>query len=63
MLEVSKVHTGLSIQRNVTHVKGVESNSIILSGTDLGGPVAQAPLTLGFEAPKLSIFGPYLFFP
>ena len=24
-----------------------------------GGP----PLTLGFEAPKLSIFGPYLIFP
>ena len=29
-----------------------------------GGPGAQAsPLTQGFEAPKLSIFGPYLIFP
>ena len=28
MLEVSKVHTGPSIQSNVTHVKGVESSSI-----------------------------------
>ena len=28
MLEVSKVHTGLSIQSNVTHVKGAESTSI-----------------------------------
>ena len=29
-----------------------------------GGPGARAPpLTLGFEAPKLSIFGPYLIFP
>ena len=28
MSEVSKVHTGPSIQSNVTHVKGVESNSI-----------------------------------
>ena len=26
-----------------------------------GGP--GPPLTLGFEAPKLSIFGPYLIFP
>ena len=24
---------------------------------------AQAPLTQGFEAPKLSIFGPYFIFP
>ena len=24
---------------------------------------AQSPLTLGFEAPKLTIFGPYLIFP
>ena len=28
MLEVSKVHTGLSIQSNVTHVEGVASSSI-----------------------------------
>ena len=28
MSEVSKVHTGLSIQSYVTHVKGVESSSI-----------------------------------
>ena len=28
MSEVSKVHTGLSIQSNVTPVKGVESSSI-----------------------------------
>ena len=28
MSEVSKVHRELSIQSNVTHVKGVESNSI-----------------------------------
>ena len=28
MSEVSKVHTGLSIQRYVTHVEGVESSSI-----------------------------------
>ena len=28
MLEVSKVHTGPSIQSNVTHVKGVKSSSI-----------------------------------
>ena len=29
-----------------------------------GGPGARAPsLTLGFEAPKLSIFGAYLIFP
>ena len=30
-----------------------------VSGADPGGP----PLILGFEAPKLSIFGPYLIFP
>ena len=28
MSEVSKVHTGPSIQSNVTHVKGVERSSI-----------------------------------
>ena len=28
MSEVSKVHTGPSIQSTVTHVKGVESSSI-----------------------------------
>ena len=28
MSEVSKVHTGLSIQNYVTHVKGVKSSSI-----------------------------------
>ena len=32
MLEVSKVHTGLSIQSYVTHVKGVESSSIYTIG-------------------------------
>ena len=31
----------------------------LFSGADPGGP----PLTLGFEAPKFSIFGPYLIFP
>ena len=37
----------------------------MFAGADPGGaPGAQAPpLTLGFEAPKLSIFGPYLIFP
>ena len=37
----------------------------ISAGADPGGaPGARAPpLTLGFEAPKLSIFGPYLIFP
>ena len=36
-----------------------------MSGADPGGaPGARPPpLTLGFEAPKLSIFGPYLIFP
>ena len=29
MLEVSEVHTGPSIQSNVTHVKGVESAYIV----------------------------------
>ena len=28
MLEVSKVHTGLSIQSYVTHVEGVKSSSL-----------------------------------
>ena len=28
MLEVSKVHTGPSIQSNATHVEGVKSSSI-----------------------------------
>ena len=32
------------------------------TGADPGGARAP-PLTLGFEAPKLSIFGPYLIFP
>ena len=35
-----------------------------VSGADPGGaPGAGPPPTLGFEAPKLSIFGPYLIFP
>ena len=35
-----------------------------LPGVDGGGAGGQGPpLTLGFEAPKLSIFGPYLIFP
>ena len=33
---------------------------MILQARIQGGPGAQAP---GFEAPKLSIFGPYLIFP
>ena len=35
------------------------------SGADPGGGPGGLgpPLTLGFEAPKLSIFGPYLIFP
>ena len=32
MSEVSKVHTGLSIQSYVTHVEGVESSSIYTIG-------------------------------
>ena len=34
-------------------------------GSRKGAPVARAPppLTLGFETPNLSIFGPYLIFP
>ena len=39
---------------------------ILISGADPGGggPGGPGPpLTLGFEAPKLSIFGPYLIFP
>ena len=32
MLEVSKVHTGPSIQSTVTHVEGVESSSICTIG-------------------------------
>ena len=32
-----------------------------IQGGSPGGP--GPPLTLGFEAPKLSIFGPYLIFP
>ena len=31
MAEVSKVHTGPSIQSNVTHVEGVKSSSICRS--------------------------------
>ena len=35
-----------------------------VTGADPGGPGGPGPpLTLGFEAPKLSIFGPYLIFP
>ena len=36
-----------------------------ISGADPGGPpgARASPLTLGFEAPKLIIFGPYLIFP
>ena len=33
-----------------------------IQGGGPGGP-GPPPLTLGFEAPKLSIFGPYLIFP
>ena len=34
------------------------------NGGSRGGPGGPGPsLTLGFEAPKLSIFGPYLIFP
>ena len=33
MSEVSKVHTGLSIQSYVTHVKGVESSSVYAIST------------------------------
>ena len=37
----------------------------LFSGADPGGGPGgpDPPLTLGFEAPKLSIFGPYLIFP
>ena len=33
MSEVSKVHTGRSIQSNVTHVKGVKSSSMCIIRT------------------------------
>ena len=38
---------------------------MIVAGADPGGGPGGPgpPLTLGFEAPKLSIFGPYLIFP
>ena len=46
------------------NVKIVLKDRILNPGADPGGaPGAQDPLTLGFEAPKLSIFGPYLIFP
>ena len=37
----------------------------LIPGADPGGGPGGPgpPLTLGFEAPKLSIFGPYLIFP
>ena len=40
-------------------------SSISKTGADPGGGPGGPgpPLTLGFEAPKLSIFGPYLIFP
>ena len=38
---------------------------VVYPGADPGGGPGGPgpPLTLGFEAPKLSIFGPYLIFP
>ena len=45
-------------------VKSDELRWVIAGADPGGGPGARAPpLTLGFEAPKLSIFGPYLIFP
>ena len=41
------------------HEKDSQSQVRIQGGPGGPGP----PLTLGFEAPKLSIFGPYLIFP
>ena len=39
-------------------------NDVGDTGADPGGPRGPGPpLTLGFEAQKLSIFGPYLIFP
>ena len=37
---------------------------VVYAGADPGGGPGGLgpPLTLGFEAPKLSIFGPYLIF-
>ena len=36
----------------------------LTAGADPGGPQGPGPpLTLGFEAPKLNIFGPYFIFP
>ena len=39
---------------------------LFMTGADPGGGPrgpGPPPVTLGFEAPKLSIFGPYLIFP
>ena len=50
----------LELSEFYVHVNVIES-----SGADPGGgPRGPGPLlTLGFEAPKLSISGPYLIFP
>ena len=59
----------ISGQYTTNHAKlliGLNINGICLhsAGADPGGALgAWAPLTLGFEAPKLSNFGPYLIFP
>ena len=55
---------------NITHLEHFNWHTLhystVMSGADpvAGGPGGPGPpLTLGFEAPKLSIFGPYLIFP
>ena len=45
----------------VRDVHGMIRMQVRIQGGGPGGP--GPPLTLGFEAPKLSIFGPYLIFP
>ena len=43
----------------------IKLRNCLQAGADPGGGPGGPgpPLTLGFEAPKLSIFGPYLIFP
>ena len=50
----------------INTILGLFEKTEYLAGADPGGggPGGPGPpLTLGFEAPKLSIFGPYLIFP
>ena len=55
---------GFSLYNNPPPIRGRGQTSRTQVRIQGGGPGARAPpLTLGFEAPKLSIFGPYLIFP